>query len=65
MPWERVESVAGGAFETGGEHATQEEVIMRVNRYLVRVLHEVLDGIDRLELYSKIGITNFLGNYEK
>ena len=37
----------GGAFETGGEHMTQEEVIMRVDCHLVFVLPEVLDGISR------------------
>ena len=47
MPRERVEPVVSGAFETGWEHATQEEVIVRVDRHLVLVLPEVLDGIDR------------------
>jgi len=44
---ERVESVVGGAIETGWEHATQEEVVVRENRHLLLVLSEVLDGISR------------------
>jgi len=45
VPQERVEPIVGGTFETGWEHATQEEVIMRVERHLILVLPEVLDGI--------------------
>jgi len=45
VPRERVEPVVSGAFETGWEHATQEEVIVRVDRHLVLVLPEVLDEI--------------------
>ena len=47
MPQERVKTIIAGAFETGWEHATQEEVIVRVDCHLVLVLSEVLDGIGR------------------
>jgi len=46
MSREIVEPIIDGAFETGLEHTTQE-VIMRVDRHLVLILPEVLDGIDR------------------
>ena len=42
-----MESVISGAFETGWEHVTQEEVIIRVDRHLVLVLLGGLDGIGR------------------
>ena len=47
IPRERVELVVGDAFETGWKHVTQEEVIMRVDRHLVLVSSEVLNGIGR------------------
>jgi len=40
--WKRVEPVVDSVFETGWEHATQDEVIMRVDYHLVLVLPEVL-----------------------
>ena len=40
-------TVVGGAFDSGWEHVTQEEVIVRMNHYLVLVLPEVLDRISR------------------
>ena len=39
--------VVGSAFEIGWEHATQEEIIIRVDRHLILVLLVELDGIDR------------------
>ena len=45
MPRKRVEPVVGGVFEIGGEHVTQEEIIMRIDRHLVLILLEMLDGI--------------------
>ena len=47
LPQERVEPFIGSAFETEGEHTTQEEVVMRVNHHLILVLSEVLDRIGR------------------
>ena len=41
----RIESVIGSALETEREHMAQEQVIMRVNRHLVLVLMNVLDGV--------------------
>jgi len=46
---ERAEPIVGDAFKTGWEHTIQE-VIVRVDRHLVLVLPEVLDGIDRLRV---------------
>jgi len=50
----RVKSVVGGAFETGWEHTSQEEVIMRVDRYLVLVLSEEMNGINRSRVVLEV-----------
>ena len=42
-----MESVVGSTLETEWEHATQEEVIVRVDCYLFLILLKVLDGISR------------------
>ena len=47
VPRDRVESVIDHVFETGWEHATHEEVIVRVDRHLLLVLPEVLHRISR------------------
>ena len=47
MPREKVKPIVGDAFETGWEHITQEEVIMREDLHLVLILSEVLDEIGR------------------
>ena len=69
MPRERVEPVIDDAFETEWEHATQEEVIIIVDRHLVLVLSEVLHMIGRprvalearhYELFRKTVRGNFL-----
>ena len=62
-----MELVASGAFETGREHETQKEVIVRVDCNLVQVLPEVLDGISRVvfearhyELLGEVVRSDFL-----
>ena len=47
LPRERIEPVVGDTFETGQEYTTQERVIVGVNRHLVLVLAEMLDGVGR------------------
>ena len=46
MSREQVESVVGSTFETGGEHATEKKVVVRVDCHLILVLPEVMDGIN-------------------
>ena len=41
---ERKEPVVGAVLETGQEYMTQEQVIVRVDCYLVLLLAEMLDG---------------------
>jgi len=49
---ECIEPVVGNALETGWEHTTQEQVIVKVDHHLVLVLTEVLDGVSR----SRVGL---------
>ena len=45
LSWECIELVE--ALENGREHTTQEHVVVKVDRYLVLILMEVLDGVSR------------------
>jgi len=45
LSWECVEPVVGSTIQTGWEHMTQEQVVVRVDCYLVLVLTDVLDGV--------------------
>ena len=44
---ECIEPFIGSALETKWEHATQEQLVIRVDCHLVLVLPEILDGIGR------------------
>jgi len=43
---ERIEPVVSSALETRREHTTQVQVVVRMNRHLVLILTEVMDGVD-------------------
>jgi len=45
LAWKGIELVVGSAFETGWEHTAQERVFMGIDRHLIQVLPEMLDGV--------------------